>query len=65
MPYLGILFVPMAFLFGSFGLIVSYNHPNLGGRKLALASVFLSLVVFAVQIFLWWLLYVVPELGER
>ena len=64
-PYLGILFVPMAFLFGSFGLMISYNHPNLGGRKLALASVFLSLVVFAVQIFLWWLLYVVPELGER
>lgn len=64
-PYLGILFVPMAFLFGGFGVAVSYNYPNLGGRKLALASVFLSLVVLAVQIFLWWLLYVIPDLGKR
>lgn len=63
-PYLGILFVPMAFLFGSFGVIVSYNQPNLGGRKLALTSVFLSVVVFAVQIFLWWLLSAIPELGK-
>ncbi len=64
-PYLGILFVPLAFLVGSFGVIVSYNKPNLGGRKLALMSVVLSLVVLAVQIFLWWLLYLIPELGKQ
>ena len=64
-PYLGILFVPMAFLVGSFGVIVSYNQPSLGGRRLALTSVFLSLVVLAVQIFLWWLLYIVPEFGKH
>ncbi len=64
-PYLGILFVPLAFFVGSLGVVVSYNQPNLGGRKLALSSVFLSLVILVVQIFLWWLLYVIPELGER
>ncbi len=63
-PYLGILFVPLAFFVGGFGVIVSYNKPNLGGRKLAFVSVVLSLVVLAVQVFLWWLLYIIPKLGR-
>jgi uncharacterized membrane protein YsdA (DUF1294 family) len=61
---LGILFVPLAFFVGGFGVIVSYNKPNLGGRKLAFVSVVLSLVVLAVQVFLWWLLYIIPKLGR-
>ena len=64
-PYLGILFVPLAFVIGGFGVFVSYQKPYLGGRKLSLVSVGLSFVVLAVQIFLWWLLYIIPELGRQ
>ena len=61
-PYLGILFVPLAFIVGGFGYFVSYRRPHLGGRRLALACIALSVVVLAIQIFLWWLLYLIPEL---
>ncbi len=64
-PYLGILFVPFAFFVGGFGVVVSYRQPNLGGRKLSLVSVALSFVVLAVQVFLWWLLYIIPEIGKQ
>jgi hypothetical protein len=64
-PYLGILFVPLAFVVAGFGYIVSYRQPQLGGRRLALACIILSFVVLAFQIFLWWLLYIIPELGRQ
>lgn len=62
-PYLGILFVPFTFLIGSLGFAAAVRNPELGGRKMSLASVGLSFIVLAVQIFLWWLLYIIPELG--
>jgi hypothetical protein len=64
-PYLGILFVPLAFAVGLLGVAVSFQRPNGGGRNLALVSVALSFVVLAIQIFLWWLLYIIPELGKQ
>jgi hypothetical protein len=64
-PYLGILFVPLALLVGGFGVFVSYRKPYVGGRKLSLVSVGLSFVVLVVQIFLWWLLYIIPEIGKQ
>lgn len=64
-PYLGILFVPFAFFVGGFGYLVSRRQPGVGGRRLALVCVALSFVVLAVQVFLWWLLYFIPELGRR
>ena len=63
-PYLGILFIPLTIVVGSFGYIVSVNQPQLGGRKLSLASVGLSFVVLVVQVFLWWLLYIIPDLAR-
>ena len=63
-PYLGILFVPLAFFVGGFGYFVSYRQPQIGGRKLALVCIGLSFIVLVVQIFLWWLLYIIPELGR-
>ena len=63
-PYLGILFIPFTFLFGGFGYITALRHPQAGGRRLALISIAVSFVVLAVQIFLWWLLYIIPELGR-
>lgn len=62
-PYLGILFIPFAFVVGGFGYIVSYRRPQLGGRRLAAACIGLSVLVLAVQIVLWWLLYIIPEIG--
>ncbi len=64
-PYLGVLFVPLTFFVGGFGYFVSLRQPHLGGRKLALISFGLSFVVLAIQIFLWWLLYIIPELGKQ
>ena len=63
-PYLGILFIPFTFCIGGFGYISALRQPQIGGRKLALISITLSFVVLAVQIFLWWLLYIIPELGK-
>ena len=63
-PYLGILFVPFTIGIGSFAYLKDMRQPDLGGRKLALMSVALSFVVLAMQIFLWWLLYIIPDLGK-
>ncbi len=64
-PYLGILFVPFTFVISSFGYFIYLRHPRLGGRKFALVSFYLSFIVLAIQILLWWLLYIVPELGRQ
>lgn len=64
-PYLGILFIPLTIVFGGFGAAISFRQPQLGGRNLSLASVGLSFVVLAIQLFLWWLLYVIPEIGKQ
>ena len=63
-PYLGILFVPFTFGIGSFAYLTAIRQPDLGGRKMALRSISISFIVLAVQIFLWWLLYIIPELGK-
>ena len=64
-PYLGILFVPFTIMIGSLGLGVYLRRPVLGGARLAGVSIGLSFVVFGVQVFLWWLLYIIPELAGR
>lgn len=64
-PYLGILFVPVTLIISSFGVLVSLKNPALGGRKLSLASFGLSFPVLVFQIFLWWLLYIIPELSKN
>lgn len=64
-PYLGILFCPGALLMGSIGAIAAHRKPFLGGGKTSVYSIALSLIIFAIQILLWWLLYIIPELGRR
>jgi hypothetical protein len=63
-PYLGILFCPGALLMGGIGVYVSYRKPYLGGGRTSVYSIILSFIIFGVQIFLWWLLYIIPELGR-
>ena len=62
-PYLGILFLPFAFAVGGAGYVVSIRQPDRGGRRLALICVVLSIVILGIQILLWWLLYLIPEIG--
>jgi hypothetical protein len=64
-PYLGILFCPGAFLMGGIGVFTAYRKPFLGGGKTSVYSIALSVVIFAIQILLWWLLYIIPELGRN
>ena len=61
-PYLGILFCPGALLMGGIGVFVAYRKPYLGGGRTSIYSIVLSLIIFVIQILLWWLLYIIPEL---
>jgi len=63
-PYLGILFLPLAFAVGGAGYIVSLRQPHLGGRRLAMICVVLSVVILGIQLLLWWLLYIIPQLDS-
>lgn len=62
-PYLGILFIPFTFFIGGFGYAAAVRRPQLGGRRLSLFSIAISFIVLAAQLFLWWLFYIIPELG--
>lgn len=64
-PYLGILFCPGALLMGSLGVVQSYRAPQQGGRRASYTSIALTLVIFCIQVFLWWILYKVPEWAQR
>jgi hypothetical protein len=61
-PYLGIIFIPLALIVGSYGVFVAETNPEVGGKKLSLISLSLSLFVLILQILLWWLLYLIPEI---
>ena len=61
-PYLGILFVPFALGFGGIGLIRAQTQQQPRDRRLAAQAIAVSIVILGVQIFLWWLLYLVPSL---
>jgi ribosomal protein L37AE/L43A len=60
-PYLGILFCPGAIVMGSVGLLRSYQSPQLGGRRACYTSIFIGVLIFGAQVFLWWILYKVPQ----
>lgn len=62
-PYLGILFVPLAFATAGFGYAVSSRKAHLGERKMPAVCLGLSVFILAVQLFLWWLLYIIPDVG--
>jgi predicted neutral ceramidase superfamily lipid hydrolase len=64
-PYLGVLFLPFAFIFGIAGFQISIKKTHLSGRKLSINSLISSFIVFAVQILLWYLLYLIPELSRK
>jgi hypothetical protein len=56
-PYLGILFVPFALAISGFGLTRSGSRD----RRRFLNCAGITLGILAIQLFLWWLLYIIPE----
>ena len=62
-PYLGIVFCPGAVVLGTLGVVRSYRAqdvPEESFRRVYYTSTIIGLVVLAVQLLLWWLLYQVP-----
>jgi hypothetical protein len=64
-PYLGILFCPGALLAGGVGLYNSYHAPERGGRRASYLGLLLGFLILCVQLFLWWILYKIPEWAGR
>jgi hypothetical protein len=60
-PYLGILFCPGALLMGGVGLYNSYRAPERGGRRASYTGLLLGFLILCIQLFLWWILYKIPE----
>jgi hypothetical protein len=57
-PYLGILFCPGAVVVASVGLIkLSADRDS---RRICVNSLLVGVVLLAVQLTLWWILYKVP-----
>lgn len=61
-PFLGILFVPVALIFGAAALLKVSGSADPKERRTLNAMLF-SVFVLAGQIVLWQLLYLIPELG--
>ena len=60
-PYLGILFCPGAVLMGGVGIYNSYRAPERGGRRASYYGVAFGVLIFCAQLFLWWILYKIPQ----
>ena len=63
-PYLGIIFVPVAVVSALIGLAAVSRRPEIGGANQAASVIGLSVLVLSFQILLWWLLYVIPQIGH-
>jgi len=62
-PYLGIVFCPGAVVLGAVGVVRSYRSQQVSGessRGACYASTIVGVVVLAVQLLLWWILYQAP-----
>lgn len=63
-PYLGIVFCPGAVLLGTVGVVRSYRS-NQESRGACYASTIVGVVVLAVQLLLWWILYQAPKWAKN
>ncbi len=60
-PYLVFLLCPGALLWVCCGLRRARRMPHVGGRRASVMSISMGLVIFGVQLILWWILYKMPE----
>jgi hypothetical protein len=61
-PYLGILFIPFALALGGFDYVSSRRKQQGSESRLAITSLVLSFFLLVAQLFLWSLLYIIPQL---
>jgi len=59
-PYLGILFIPPALVMSGYLLVKADQRSEVRDAILCITVVSILLVA---QIVLWWLLYLIPEIG--
>ena len=59
-PYLGIVFCPGAVLLGTVGVVRGDS-----ARGSCYTSLIIGVVVLAVQLLLWWILYQAPQWASR
>jgi hypothetical protein len=52
-PYIGLLFCPLAILAGGFGLFESWVVPRTGGSRLAASCIVFGFVIAGAQVLLW------------
>jgi len=66
-PYLGIVFCPGAVVLGTVGVFRSYRSQPVNGdsARIYYASLIVGLVVLAVQLLLWWILYQAPRWANQ
>lgn len=64
-PYLGIVFCPAAVVLGTVGVVRSYLSQAESARSIYYASLGVGVVVLAVQLLLWWILYQVPRWANQ
>ena len=64
-PYLGIVFCPGAVVLGTVGVVRSYRLQQTSSRRVCYVSTIVGLVVLAVQLLLWWMLYQVPRWASQ
>ena len=66
-PYLGILFCPGAVVLGTVGVVRSYRSQEAGesSRGVCYVSTIMGLVVLALQLLLWWILYQAPRWANQ
>lgn len=63
-PYLGVLFIPLALAFGGFGYFHAQRNNLQGQRRVSIVSISVTMLLLVIQLLLWWLLYLIPELGK-
>lgn len=62
-PYIGIVFILPALLTGGFSYFRARRRDLAEEERQAVICVGVSLVVLSIQLVLWWLLYLIPEIG--
>jgi len=63
LPYLGLVFFPAVGVLGTVGVVSFYRSQQVSGdssRGVCYASTIVGVVVLAVQLLLWWVLYQAP-----
>jgi hypothetical protein len=62
-PYIGIVFIPLALGLGAVTYLTSRRKSEVASERRALFCIGASIVLLGIQLFLWWLLYFIPESG--